>query len=46
MEINPNIDAEYINITIPQNLTIYKLLENTIEKMKYKFSIYSAFWNN
>jgi hypothetical protein len=46
MAINPHIEAEYINITIPQQITINKLLENTSQQMSDKFIKYSAYGNN
>ena len=46
MQINPHIEAEYINITIPQHITINKLLENTSNQMGYKVITYSAYGNN
>ena len=46
MAINPHIEAEYINITIPKHVTINKLLENTSQQMSDKFIKYSAYGNN
>ena len=46
MAINPHIEAEYINIRIPQQITINKLLENTSQQMSDKFIKYSAYGNN
>ena len=46
MQMNPHIEAEYINITIPKNLTLNSILKNTEKQMGYKFHTYSAYGNN
>ena len=46
MQMNPHIEAEYINITIPKHLTLNSILKNTEKQMGNKFHTYSAYGNN